>query len=71
MRGAKSMNSTRQGDWRQIQARERDRQFEAARAGTARIEIQDAVTFRARRLVRMTAHHDVEARGGGVQIKLL
>jgi hypothetical protein len=52
-----------------VEAGDRYRQIETARACASRIEEQDAAVFRAGRLVRMSAHDDMESRGDGVKIE--
>ena len=55
----------------QIESRNRDGQAEPARAGTAGIQIQNAITLRARGLMRMAADDNLKTRGDGIEIQLL
>jgi len=52
-----------------MKERDRHRQIETPRTGAPRIYEKDAAFFRTGRHMRMSAHDDVETRGGGIEIE--
>ena len=53
-----------------IKQRQTDRQFETPRSGTARVEVEHFIVAPLdRRLVRVTADHNADATGRGVEVQ--
>jgi hypothetical protein len=53
-----------------VEFRDRNRQFEPARTGAARVDIEHAVSRLGQWLVRMPRHDDLESGCAGIEVQL-